>query len=270
MSAAPPSHKQSSACGEGRIRKGKVPVYSARSGTGFLRYLVVRVSESENRVMATFVTAQRSFNEIHHLAKHLRLAVPEVEVAVQNVNSSSGNVILGDKDYFLTPRKELTDTIGDTRFAISPRSFFQVNGGGARIIYEKVREWAALTGQETVVDVYCGVGGISLFLARRATNVVGIEVIAAAVADAEKNARMNGIKNCRFSAGDASELLEEMKLEAKSVDLMILNPPRKGCEEQVLKDAALLAPEPDHLCFVLTPDSCPRSRSTFTHGLPDR
>ena len=131
------------------IRKGKVPVYSARSKSGLLRYLVVRVSESDNRVMVLFVTAERSFNEIHHLAKHLRTAVPEVEVAMQNVNTSSGNAILGDRDYFLTARKELSDTIGDVRFAVSPRSFFQVNSGGARIIYEKVREWARLTGRET-------------------------------------------------------------------------------------------------------------------------
>lgn len=224
------------------ISKGKVPIYSARSGTGLLRYLVVRVSEAENRAMATFVTAQRSFNELHHLAKHLRAAVPEVEVAVQNVNSSAGNVILGERDYFLTPRKELRDSIGEVGFAISPRSFFQVNGGGARLIYEKVREWAQLSGRETVLDLYCGIGGISLFLARQAREVLGIEVSEAAVVDAEKNARLNGVGNCRFEAGDAAKLLEELRSEGKRVDLIVLNPPRKGCEEQVLKDAALLAP----------------------------
>jgi 23S rRNA (uracil1939-C5)-methyltransferase len=224
------------------IRKGKVPIYSARSETGFLRYLVVRVSESENKAMAIFVTAQRSLNEIHHLAKHLRSAVPEVVVAVQNVNSSSGNVILGDKDHFLTTCKELSDTIGAMRFAISPRSFFQVNGGGALTIYEKVREWARLTGRETVIDLYCGVGGISLFLAREAREILGIEVVEAAVIDAEKNARLNGVANCHFLAGDAARLLEELRSDGKTVDLIVLNPPRKGCDEQVLRDVALLAP----------------------------
>lgn len=224
------------------IRKGKVPVYSPRSKTGLLRYLVVRVSESENRTMAIFVTAERSYNEIHHLAKFVRAAVPEVEVAVQNVNASAGNVILGERDHFLTPRKELADAIGEVRFAISPRSFFQVNSGGARLIYEKVREWAALNRRETVLDLYCGIGGISLFLAPQAREVIGIEVVEAAVADAEKNARLNGAVNCRFEAGDTAELLEELKEEGKRVDLIVLNPPRKGCDEEVLRDAAALAP----------------------------
>lgn len=224
------------------IRKGKVPIYSARSGTGLLRYLVVRVSEAENRAMAIFVTSQRSFNEIHHLGKYLQTAVPEVEVVVQNVNASAGNVILGERDYFLTPRKELSDVIAEVRFAISPRSFFQVNSGGARLIYEKAREWARLSGRETVIDLYCGIGGISLFLAKGAREVLGIEAVEAAVADAEKNARLNGAKNCRFEAGDAAELLEELRENDKKVDVIILNPPRKGCDEEVLRDAAHLAP----------------------------
>jgi 23S rRNA (uracil1939-C5)-methyltransferase len=224
------------------IRKGKVPIYSPRSGSGFLRYLVVRVSEVDNRAMAVFVTAERSFNEIHHLAKFLRSEVPEVSVVVQNVNGSAGNVILGDKDFFLTASKELTDSIGDVRFAISPRSFFQVNSGSARLIYEKVREYAGLTGRESVIDLYCGVGGISLFLAGGAKEVLGIESVAAAVADAEKNCRLNGVNNCRFMAGDAARLLEEIRKEGTRIDLLVLNPPRKGCDEQVLRDAALLAP----------------------------
>ena len=234
-------NKVVSAVKEG-IRKGKVPVFSPRSGSGILRYLVVRVSEAENRAMVTFVTAQRSYNEIHHLAKHLRTAVPEVEVVVQNINSSAGNVILGEHDHFVTPRKELKETIGTTVFAISPRSFFQVNSGGAEIIYGKVRELARLTGRESVIDLYCGIGGISLFLAPEAREVLGIEAVAAAVSDAEKNARLNGIKNCRFEAGDAAEILEELRNSGTKVDLVVLNPPRKGCDERVLKDAAALAP----------------------------
>ena len=224
------------------IRKGKVPIFSPRSSSGLLRYLVVRVSEADNRAMAVFVTAERSFNEIHHLAKYLRAAVPEVAVMVQNVNESTGNAILGDKNFFLTPGKELTDSIGDLRFTISPRSFFQINSGSARLIYEKVREYAGLTGRESVIDLYCGVGGISLFLAGGAKEVLGIESVQAAVADAEKNCRLNGLRNCRFMAGDAAQLLEELRKEGSRIDLIVLNPPRKGCDEQVLRDAALLTP----------------------------
>jgi 23S rRNA (uracil1939-C5)-methyltransferase len=202
----------------------------------------VRVSEAENRAMVTFVTARRSFNEIHHLAKHLRTAVPEVDVVVQNVNGSSGNVIFGEHDHFVTPRKELRETIGSTLFAVSPRSFFQINSGGALLIYEKVRELARLSGRETVIDLYCGIGGISLFLAPQAREVLGIESVHSAVADAEKNARLNNIRNCRFEAGDAAEILEELKQDGYKADLVILNPPRKGCDERVLADTAALAP----------------------------
>lgn len=224
------------------IRKGKVPIFSPRTGSGLLRYLVVRVSETENRAMVVFVTAQRSFNEMHHLGKFLQTEVPEVEVLVQNVNNSTGNVILGEKDHFLTRKRFLHEKLGNVRLAISPRSFFQVNGGGARILYEKVREWARLTGRERALDLYCGIGGISLFLSGNAKDVLGIEVVEAAVADAEKNARLNDILNCRFEAGDVVHLLEELKSEGEMVDLIVLNPPRKGCDEQVLKDAAALGP----------------------------
>lgn len=225
------------------ITKGKVPVYNPKTGNGILRYLVVRVSETGNRAMVVFVTAYRSFNELHHLAKYLREAVPEVDVVAQNVNPSEGNVILGtQQEHFLTRQHTIEETLGTVRFAISPRSFFQVNSGGAKIIYDRVRQWASLTGNETVVDLYCGIGGISLFLASGAQEVLGIEVVDSAVADAEKNARLNRIGNCSFEAGDAAELLEEYREEGKRVDLLILNPPRKGCDRRVLETAAALSP----------------------------
>lgn len=225
------------------ITKGKVPIYNPKTGNGILRYLVVRVSEAGNRAMVVFVTAYRSYNELHHLAKYLREAVPEVDVVAQNVNPSEGNVILGpQQEHFLTRQHTIEETLGTVRFAISPRSFFQVNSGGARLIYDTVRQWSALTGNETIVDLYCGIGGISLFLAPGAREVLGIEVVDSAVADAEKNARLNRIGNCSFEAGDAAELLEEYREEGKPVDLLILNPPRKGCDRRVLETAAALAP----------------------------
>lgn len=224
------------------ITKGKVPVYHPRTENGLLRYVVIRVSEAEGTAMVIFVTAWRSYNEIHHLGRYVMEQVPEVRVVAQNVNPSAGNVIMGQEDKFLTKQKTITERLGDVAFAISPRSFFQINSGGANLLYAKVREWAALTGQETVVDLYCGVGGISLFLADCAKAVHGFELIEAAVRDAEQNAKINRIKNCRFEAGDAGELLEELREEGEKVDLVVLNPPRKGCEEGVLRDVAALGP----------------------------
>jgi 23S rRNA (uracil1939-C5)-methyltransferase len=225
------------------IRKGKIPIYSPKTENGLLRYLVVRVSEHENRAMVVLVTSERSFNEIHHLAKHLQKAVPEVTVVAQNVNTSTGNVIMGDREFFVTKQQTLTEKLGDIRFSISPRSFFQVSNDGAQTIYQQVKKWAALTGRESVVDVYCGIGGISLFLADSAREIVGFELAEAAVADAAKNARLNGIRNCQFEAGDAAELLAGFSEEKTEADIVVLNPPRKGCDEEVLRSCSRLKPK---------------------------
>lgn len=224
------------------ITKLKVPIYNPRSKMGLLRYLVVRVSEAEQKAMVVLITADKSYNEVHHLSKFIREALPEVEVVASNVNSSEGNVIFGQKDSFLTTKRYLTERIGDVSVQISPRSFFQVNSSGARLIYEKVREWAAPDRGCTVLDLYCGIGGIGLFLAGQAGKVIGIEVVEEAVADARKNARLNGFNNCRFEAGDAAELLEELADDGERVDVVVLNPPRKGCDEQVLRRVAGLSP----------------------------
>ena len=225
------------------IKKGKVQVYNPQSKMGLLRYLVVRVSTYEKKAMVVFVTSKRSFNEIHHLGRFVQDLVPEVEIVVQNVNATEGNVIMGQKDFFLTKKLHLTERIGDVSFRISPRSFFQINNSGAHLIYNKVSEWAALTGTETVLDLYCGIGGIALFLAKAAKHVIGVEVVEEAVADAAMNARINGIKNCQFEAGDVADLLDEMAADRLSVDVAVLNPPRKGCDSNVLERVAALGPK---------------------------
>jgi len=189
-----------------------------------------------------------------------------VEVVAQNVNSSEGNVIMGPTDHFLTTKHHLTERIGDIALMISPRSFFQVNRDGACLIYDKVREWAQLSGAETVLDLYCGIGGIALTLASGAAKVIGVEVVEAAVSDARKNARLNNIDNCTFEAGDVAELLKELAQEGEQVDVIVLNPPRKGCEEQVLRRVVDLAPRT--LIYVsCSPQSLARDLNTLKkHG----
>ena len=223
------------------IRKGKVAIYNPKSEMGLLRYLVVRVAEPSDRVMVVLVTSEQGYNEMHHLAKHIQQAVPEVAVVAQNINNSTGNVIFGHKDRFITKAQTLRAYLGEKTFSLSPHSFYQVNSGAAEIIYEKVRQLAALTGKERVIDVYCGIGGISIFLAPQAREVVGIEFVEAAVADATENAALNRAGNCRFEAGDAVHLLDEIGADG-GADLIVLNPPRKGCEEKVLQSAAAIKP----------------------------
>jgi 23S rRNA (uracil1939-C5)-methyltransferase len=224
------------------IKKGKVPVYNPKSEMGLLRYLVVRVAEPSDQVMVVLVTSEQGYNEMHHLAKFIQQAVPEVAVVAQNINNSTGNVIFGHKDRFLTKAQTLRAYVGDKTFNLSPNSFFQVNSGAAQIIYEKVRELARLSGAERVIDVYCGIGGISLYLADQAKEVVGIEFVEAAVADATHNATLNHAENCSFEAGDAVHLIDEIGEEG-GADLIVLNPPRKGCDPKVLKSVAALNPE---------------------------
>jgi len=223
------------------IKKGKVPIYNPKSEMGLLRYLVVRVAQPGDRVMVVLVTSEVGYNEMHHLAKYIQQEVPEVAVVAQNINNTTGNVIFGQRDRFLTKGQTLRAKMGETTFSLSPRSFFQVNSGAAQIIYERVRKLAALKGTERVIDLYCGIGGISLLLAKDAAEVVGIELVEAAVTDATENARLNRIDNCEFVAGDAARLLDEIGSEG-GADVIVLNPPRKGCEEKVLKSAAALNP----------------------------
>lgn len=226
----------------GGIVKLKVPVYQEKNKSGILRYLVVRVSESTGQVMVTFVTARRAFNEIHHLARLLQEQVPEVAVVCQNVNSSEGNVIFGAHDHFLTKQQTVQDRIGPVPLLISPRSFLQAQHDGARLLYETALACSGLDGTGLVLDLYCGIGGIALTMAPKAAQVLGIELNKDAVADARRNAKLNNARNCRFEAGDVQEMLDDLLEDSRFFDLIVLNPPRKGCDREVLDKVVKLQP----------------------------
>jgi 23S rRNA (uracil1939-C5)-methyltransferase len=224
------------------IVKGKIPIYNPRSAQGLLRYLLIRVAEAENRAMVTIVTSRRSYNELHHLAALIEKEVPEVAVIAQNINGSAGNVILGSQNHFHTRQKSLEAIVGGLKFQVSPHSFFQINSGSAALIYNLVKEYSSLTGRENVLDLYCGVGAISMFLASSAKNVFGIESVEEAVENARLNARLNRAHNCEFEAGDVVYEMKHIIDSGAKIDVAVLNPPRKGCEERVLKQVASLAP----------------------------
>ncbi len=223
------------------IERQGIYVYNPARDTGLLRYLAVRVSPGRNEAMVTFVTAERDYREITHLAKWLVKKVPEVVSVHQNVNASSGNVILGSQTLKMLGHPSLLDQVGDLRLRISPTSFFQVNHDQAARIYRQVRDWAGLSKDQGALDLYCGIGGIAMNLAQDAGGVIGVEVVEEAVRNAADNARLNGLDNCRFRAGDAGELLEDLALEIRPA-VATVNPPRKGCELEVLKSLAALAP----------------------------
>jgi 23S rRNA (uracil1939-C5)-methyltransferase len=192
--------------------------------------------------MVTFVVAERDLKQLPHLAKALQKRVPEVVSVQQNVNATTGNIIVGRDTQRLAGVSDLLDQVGDIRLQLAPASFFQVNHAQAARIYQLVREWAALKPNETAVDLYCGIGGIALHLARDAGRVYGIETVEEAVKNARANALLNDLRNCIFITGDAEEVVEDLCSEIQAAEVVVLNPPRSGCQPQVLKAAASLQP----------------------------
>ena len=224
------------------IEHQKLWVYDPRKKSGLLRYLLIRVSPSNNQALVTFVTSERNFREVTHLAKWLTKKVPEVVSVHQNINPSEGNVLLGRETLKMLGHRTLRDEVGTTRLAISPASFFQVNHEQAAKIYALVRSWAKLAPYNHLLDLYCGIGGIALSLARDAARVTGVEVVEDAVRNARDNAQLNKLDNCRCLAGDVPDILEDLKSEFPPEQVVTVNPPRKGVEREVLEGVAALRP----------------------------
>ncbi|NOQ50756.1 MAG: 23S rRNA (uracil(1939)-C(5))-methyltransferase RlmD [Desulfuromonadaceae bacterium] len=225
------------------IQRQKVSVYSPQHRRGLLRYLLIRVSPTKNKALVTFVSNDRDLQQLPKLGKWLMRKVPEVIAVHQNVNSSTGNVILGQETLKLHGLPDLIDQVGDIRLRIGPEAFFQVNSLQAARIYTMVREWAQLTRKDSAIDLYCGIGGIALHLAQDAGQVYGIEYIPEAVRNAADNAELNGLKNCRFVSGDAAEELQKLAPQLKNLTLAALNPPRKGCSKELLQELCQIRPQ---------------------------
>ncbi len=191
----------------------------------------------------TLVTARRRWPAGRRAwPPSLCAARPEVSGVVQNVNPSRGNAIYGPEDHLLSGEATLEDNIGGVRLRLSPRAFLQANRDVAALAYRAIADAARLTGRETIVDAYAGVGGIALTLAPRARAVVGIEEHAAAVDDATASAARNQAPHARFVAGDAAQSLRELTATGLRADVVVLNPPRKGCAPAVLTEVVQLAP----------------------------
>jgi 23S rRNA (uracil1939-C5)-methyltransferase len=229
-----------------------------------LRYLLVRVSPTSGKALVTFVCNFRDLQQLPKLAKWLMRKVPEVIGVHQNINSSTGNVILGDQTWKLQGLPDLIERIGDIRLRIAPEAFFQINTLQAARIYSLVRQWAQLGRNDKAIDLFCGIGGIALHLAKDAGQVEGIESVDEAVRNAGENARLNELHNCRFTAGDASEELQK-RCGEKNIALVTVNPPRKGCSEDLLQ--ALCQLRPRQIIYVsCDPDTLARDLKILTDG----
>ena len=219
--------------------ENKISAYDETSGRGCLRHIYVRRGKDE--AMAVLVAAFRP-KKIEGLADRLKNRFPRMVGLVLNMNSKSTNTILGDKQEIIWGRDYIFDSIGEIRYKINYRSFYQVNPYTTKKLYDKVKELCALTGDEEVFDLYCGTGTIGLYLASEAKKVTGIEIIPQAVENARENARINGIENSEFHCGKAEELCPEMAKSGARADVVVLDPPRKGCERQLLEAAVEMNP----------------------------
>ncbi len=212
------------------VKQNNISVYNEEENTGFLRHLVVRTSEKTKEVMVILVTNGELFSKKESFVKYLATRHKEIKSIIQNINNKKTNVILGEKEIVLYGSSRITDYIGEYKFNISAKSFFQVNSRQTETLYKKALEYADLTGKETVFDLYCGTGTISLFLAKNAFKVYGVEIVKEAVDDAILNAKANGIGNAEFYVGKAEEVVPKLYEEGKRADVVVVDPPRSGCD----------------------------------------
>ena len=228
----------------------RVPAYDEAAGTGTVRHVLIRKGFQSGQIMVCLVTNGADLKKPGVLSDRL-MALPGVTTVVQNINRERTNVILGKETLVLAGPGFITDTIGDTEFEISAQSFYQVNPVQTEVLYGTALKYAGLTGKENVWDLYCGIGTISLFMAKQAKKVYGDEIVPQAIEDARRNAIRNGIGNAEFFVGKAEEVLpawyaeQQRKPEAarEKIDVICVDPPRKGCDEACLQTMLQVAPE---------------------------
>ena len=220
-----------------------IPAYNEKTHKGVLRHIMARHGKQTDELMVVLVTRTSSIPFVEKVTKEIVARLPHVKSIVQNINSKKTNVILGDEAHVLWGSEVIYDFIGNVKFAISAKSFYQVNPEQTKVLYEKALEYAELTGEETVIDAYCGIGTISLFLAQKAKKVFGVEIVPEAIEDARRNAELNDITNVEFAVGPAETVITDWYKEGNTADVLVVDPPRKGCDETLLHTIIEMKPK---------------------------
>ncbi len=221
----------------------KIKPYDLRTGKGYLRHVLVRRAFNTGEIMCVLVTANGAFPSARSFVNELLRRHPEITTVIHCINNTETGLFLGNNATVLYGDGYITDILCGLRFRISARSFYQVNPIQTEKLYSCAKEFAALTGKERIIDAYCGTGTIGLIMADGCKSVLGVEVNKDAVADAKKNAELNGIKNAEFYAADAGAVMEELASANEHFDTVITDPPRAGCSYKFLKSIAALAPD---------------------------
>ena len=225
------------------MEKYGIEPYNEATGKGLVRHVLIRYGYFTKEVMVCLILNGNKIPKEELLVKSL-CEIPGMTSITINVNKKHSNVILGEEIRLLWGQEYITDRIGDISYQISPLSFYQVNPMQTQKLYAKALEYADLHGQETVWDLYCGIGTISLFLAQKAKFVRGVEIVPAAIENAKENAKLNGLENTEFFVGKAEEVLpREYKKNGVYADVIVVDPPRKGCDETLLETMIEMNPE---------------------------
>lgn len=224
------------------LKSFKIKTYDEDTGYGLLRHVQVRTAHATGQIMVVLVCASPIFPAKNNFVKALTKEHPEISTIVLNINDRHTSMVLGERSITLFGRGFIDDVLCGKRFRISPGSFYQVNSVQTERLYTKALRLAGLTGRETVIDAYCGIGTIGLIAADHAQSVIGVELNKAAITDANINKRANNVRNIRFCQGDAGAFMERMAAEGMVCDVVFMDPPRSGSTEQFMDSIALLRP----------------------------
>lgn len=227
----------------GLLKSFKIKTYDEDTGYGLLRHVLVRRGFASGEILVVLVTASPVFPSKNNFVRALRSLHPEITSIVQNVNGRGTSMVLGNQEKVLYGKGYIEDNLCGCTFRISPKSFYQVNPVQTEVLYGKAIELAGLTGKETVIDAYCGIGTIGLIASKKAKQVIGVELNKDAVRDAIANAKRNQIKNARFFCADAGKFMVDRAAEGMKADVVFLDPPRSGSDETFLDCLARMRPE---------------------------
>lgn len=222
--------------------KFAVTAYTEQLRSGLIRHVFCRYAFATNKAQVTIVATEQSLPHVDALITEIQHLCPEVEGVILNVNKTHGNTVLSGAFYTLWGVDFIIDELCGLKFKLSPRSFYQINSAQADKLYAKALEYAALTGTETVLDLYCGTGTITLIMAGKAKHAIGAEIVEAAVLDARENAALNDISNVEFICADAGEAAAGLTARAQRPDVIIVDPPRKGLTGDVIQTITDLSP----------------------------
>lgn len=248
------------------LKSFKLKPFDDNLMTGFLRHVLIRKGYYTGQIMVVLVTGSAAFPSCRSFVNALLQRHPEITTIVQNINGKFTSLVLGEKNITLYGDGYIEDTIDDCIFRISPKSFYQVNPIMTNILYGKSIEYLELSGNETVIDAYCGTGTIGILASKKAGRVIGVELNADAVKDAKFNAKRNEINNIEFFTADAGEFMVEMAKAGEKADAVIMDPPRAGSDEKFMSSVVTLSPE--KIVYVsCNPDTLARDLNYFSrHG----